>query len=154
MQPTDSFWGGVGEAVGTSPGWMVVGAALIIGVLFILAKYLIPSRERIKGRELDIREREAQNDADRVKANAMLAESQRQTNTLIDGMRQSLDASSARIDVIVTEIHGSRDGSKRMGETVEQTHELASSTHDIVTHTAEQVDDIRRILAHGPENSD
>jgi len=147
MQPTDSFWSGVGESVGTSPGWMVIGAALIIGILFIAAKYLIPSRERIKGRELDIREREAQNDADRIKANAMLAESQRQTNTLIDGMRQSLDASSARIDVIVTEIHGSRDGSKRMGETVEHTHE-------IVAHTAEQVDDIKRILSHGPENSD
>lgn len=40
MEPTSDFWGGVGTAVGTSPGWMVVGALLVIGALFVVAKYI------------------------------------------------------------------------------------------------------------------
>lgn len=132
MQPTDSFWTGAGEAVGNSPGWMVVGTVLVIGVLLIVAKYIVPSLEKTRMRRLDIEQQRVQNDADRIKANAMLSESMRQTNTLIDGMRQSLDSARASSDLLASEVHGSRDSSRRMGETV--------------AHAAEQVDDIHRVI--------
>lgn len=146
MEPTDEFWDGVGHSVSTAEGWMVVAAiaviSIVIGVVFLYAKYIAPGRERIRTRELDIREREAQNDADRIKANAMLAEQQRQTNVLVDGMRQSLDASSARIDVIVTEIHGSRDGSKKMGGVLDRVDQTTQ-------HTDTLVEDIHRHIVGG-----
>lgn len=146
MEPTSEFWDGVGHSVSTAEGWMVVAAiaviSIVIGVVLIYGKYIAPGRERIKARELDIREREAQNDADRIKANAMLAESQRQTNVLVDGMRQSLDASTARIDVIVSEIHGSRDGSKKMGGTVDRIDQTTQ-------HTDTLVEDIHRHIMGG-----
>lgn len=132
VQPSEGFWGGVGEAVGSSPGWMVVGAILVVAVAFIIARYVVPSRERVHMRELDIREREAQNDSERVKANAMLADAQRQTNVLVDSMRQSLDASSARTDVLVAEIRGSRDRSRSMGETLDRVDTTTSHTDALV----------------------
>ena len=40
MQPSETFWDGVGEGFASSPGWMVVGTVLVIGVLFVVAKYI------------------------------------------------------------------------------------------------------------------
>ena len=139
MQPTEGFWGGVGQAVGSSPGWMVVAAILVIGMLFIIAKYIWPSRERINMRKLDIREREAQNDSDRIKANAALAEQQQQTNLLIDGMRQSLDESRASLNVLTAEINSSRNGSQRMGERVEHIDAVTTGAADVVADTNAKV---------------
>lgn len=148
MEPTGDFWGGVGSSVATSPGWMVVGALLIAGVLFIVAKYIVPAvkevrleREKnareLREKELEIRQREAENDSDRIKANAALAEQYRQTNVLVDGMRQSLDTSTAHTDVLVAELRGSRDRSKEMGGTVARIDKTTQ-------HIADVVEDIRR----------
>ena len=125
MQPGEGFWEGVGTSVGSSPGWMVIGALLVVGVLFIAAKYIVPSRERIRTRELDIREREAQNDADRIKANAALAENMR-------GLRESNDQLAAGIEE-------SKARSRGMGDDV-------SRIRATTDHTAEQVEDIHRHL--------
>lgn len=132
MQPTDDFWGGVGTAVGSSPGWMVVGVVLVIGVLLIIAKYIVPSLERIKSRELDIEERRAKNDEERLKTDALIIESQRQTNMIMDGMRQSLDATAAQVGVVVSEIHTSRDGSKSVAATAERIDETTRHTDSLV----------------------
>ena len=141
MQPSDGFWTGVGDSIGSSPGWMVVGALLVLGVIFLVARYIVPSRERIRMREMDIREREAENDSERIKANAMLAEQQRQTNVLIEGMGKSLDASTAHTDVLVTELRGARDRSKSMGVKVEDTnataHRIDETTQDTNAMVAE-----------------
>ena len=64
MEPSGDFWAGVGEGVSRADGWMVVAAitliVLVIGVLFVVSKYIYPGHKEIKMRELDIREREAQ----------------------------------------------------------------------------------------------
>ena len=77
MEPSGDFWAGVGEGVSRADGWMVVAAitliALVGGALLVYAKYVTPSRERIRSRELDIREREAQTDAYRTKPTSALA---------------------------------------------------------------------------------
>ena len=93
-------------------------------------------------RRLDIEQQRAQTDAERVRANAMLAEQQRQTNVLIDGMRQSLDASTAHTDVLVAELRGSRDRSHEMGERVERIDQTTS-------HTDVLVEDIHRHIIGG-----
>ena len=142
VEPTGDFWGGVGAAVGASPGWMVVGALLVVGVLFIVAKYIVPSHEKVRMKRLEIEQQQATTDAERVKANAMLAEQQRQTNVLIDGMRQSLDASTAHTDVLVAELRGSRDRSKEMGGTVGR---IDTTTQ----HTDMLVEDIHRHIIGG-----
>ena len=130
MEPTPGFWDGFGDAVGSSPGWMVVTAILIIGVLFVYAKYISPSRERLKARELDIREREAQNDADRIKANAALAENMR-------GLRESNDQLATQSAALAAGIEESKARSRSMGDDV--AHVRATTDH-----TAEQVDELHR----------
>lgn len=153
MEPTGDFWGGVGTAVGASPGWMVVGALLVVGVLFIVAKYIVPAAKEVRlereknqrelrEKELEIEQQQATTDAERVKADARLAEQQRQTNVLIDGMRQSLDASTAHTDVLVAELRGSRDRSREMGGTVDR---IDTTTR----HTDTLVEDIHRHIIGG-----
>ena len=146
MQPSEGFWEGVGSSVGTSPGWMLVGAMLIIGVLYIAARFIVPSHERVRMERLSIDRQKAETDAERVKVNAQLAESQRQTNILIDGMRQSLDASTAHTDVLVAELRGARDRSKEMGGTVDR---IDTTTQ----HTDTLVEDIHRHII-GAEGTD
>lgn len=130
MQPTGDFWDGVGQGFASSPGWMVVGTVLVIGVLFVYAKYINPSRERLKARELDIRDREAVNDADRIKANSALAENMR-------GLRESNDRLAEQSAALFAGIEESKARSRGMGEDL---------GHVRVTtdHTAEQVDEIHR----------
>lgn len=138
MQPTSDFWDGVGQGFASSPGWMVVGTVLVIGVLFVYAKYINPSRERLKARELDIRDREAVNDADRIKANSALAENMR-------GLRESNDRLAEQSAALFAGIEESKARSRGMGEDL---------GHVRVTtdHTAEQVDEIhRRIFREGTD---
>ena len=130
MQPTGDFWDGVGQGFASSPGWMVVGTVLVIGVLFVYAKFINPSRERLKARELDIRDREAANDADRIKANSALAENMR-------GLRESNDRLAEQSAALFAGIEESKARSRGMGEDLG--HVRATTDH-----TAEQVDEIHR----------
>ena len=130
MQPSDGFWEGVGASVGTSPGWMVIGALLVVGVLFVVAKYVYPGHKEIKMRELDIRQKEAENDADRIKANAALAENMR-------GLRESNDRLAEQSAAVFAGIEESKARSRSMGDEVG--HIRATTDH-----TAEQVEDLHR----------
>ena len=132
MEPTGDFWGGVGSSVATSPGWMVVGALLVVGVLFVVAKYIYPGHKELKLRELEIREREAKNDSDRIKANAALAENMR-------GLRESNDQLAQQSAMLVAGIEESKARSRGMGDDV-------SRIRATTDHTAEQVEDIHRHL--------
>lgn len=127
MQPTEGFWGGVGQAVGSSPGWMVVAALFVVGVLYIVARYYWPYRERIRTRELDIREREAVNDEERIKANMALAEE-------MHGMRESNDNLAIQSAAVAAGIGESRVRSAQMGEKVDR---IDAKT----AHAVEKVDD-------------
>lgn len=142
MQPSDGFWEGVGASVGSSPGWMVIGALLVVGVLFIAAKYIVPSRERIRTRELDIREREAQNDADRIKANAALAENMR-------GLRESNDQLAQQSAALAAGIEESKTRSRGMGEDMSRVRETSDHIRDTTDHTAEKVDEMHSIIVQG-----
>ena len=130
MEPTGDFWGGVGTAVGSSPGWMVIGALLVVGVLFVIAKYIYPGHKELKMRELGIREREAENDADRIKANSALAENMR-------GLRESNDRLAEQSAALFAGIEESKARSRSMGDEVG--HIRATTDH-----TAEQVEDLHR----------
>ena len=132
MEPTGDFWGGVGSSVATSPGWMVVGALLVVGVLFVVAKYIYPGHKELKMRELDIRQREAENDRDRIKANAALAENMR-------GLRESNDQLAKQSAALTAGIEESKARSRGMGDDV-------SRIRATTDHTAEQVEDIHRHL--------
>ena len=88
MNPSEGFWEGIGAGIGQSPWWALLGAMLIGGILFATVKYIVPANkevrlrrednnQKVRMRELDIREREAQNDAERIKANSALAENMR-----------------------------------------------------------------------------
>ena len=132
MQPSDGFWEGVGASVGSSPGWMVIGALLVVGVLFVVAKYIYPGHKELKMRELGIREREAENDAERIKANSALAENMR-------GLRESNDRLAEQSAALFAGIEESKARSRSMGDEVG--HIRATTDH-----TAEQVEDIHRHL--------
>lgn len=146
MQPGDGFWEGIGAGIGQSPWWALLGALLVGGVLFVVAKYIYPgykemrirreenSRE-IRMRELDIREREAQNDADRIKANAALAENMR-------GLRESNDQLAQQSAMLVAGIEESKARSRGMGDKVDHIDRTTS-------HTDTLVEDIHRHIIGG-----
>ena len=130
MQPGEGFWEGVGASVGSSPGWMVIGALLVVGILFVVAKYIYPGHKELKMRELDIRQREADNDSERIKANAALAENMR-------GLRESNDQLAQQSAALAAGIEESKARSRSMGDEVG--HIRATTDH-----TAEQVEDLHR----------
>ena len=141
MQPSDGFWEGVGASVGSSPGWMVIGALLVIGVLFVFAKYVYPgwkemkmkrdeNAREIKMRELDIRQREADNDSERIKANAAFAENMR-------GLRESNDQLAKQSAALAAGIEESKARSRSMSGAVDR---IDSTTQ----HTDTLVEDIHK----------
>lgn len=141
MQPSEGFWEGVGASVGSSPGWMVIGALFVIGVLFVFAKYVYPgwkelkmkrdeNAREIKMRELDIRQREADNDSERIKANAALAENMR-------GLRESNDQLAKQSAALAAGIEESKARSRSMSGTVDR---IDSTTQ----HTDTLVEDIHK----------
>lgn len=141
MEPGTGFWEGVGQSVGTSPGWMVVGAILVIGVLFVWAKYVHPDNKEIKLRELEVREREAQNDAERIKANAALAENMR-------GLRDSNDALAQQSAALAAGIEESKARSRSMGDKVDR---IDATTQ----HSDTLIEDIHRhFIGVGGEGTD
>lgn len=129
MEPSDGFWEGVGKGVANADGWMVVVAltlvVLVIGGLVVYARYINPSRERLRARELDIREREAQNDADRIKANAALAENMRGLQESNDNLAQQNAAMTARLNE-------SAERSRDMGRAVDHIRDTTDATSALV----------------------
>lgn len=125
MQPSESFWDGVGNGIGQSPWWALLGALLIVATAFLVAKYIYPGHKEIKMRELDIREREAENDSERIRSNAALAENMR-------GLRESNDNLSTTNAAMLARLDESAIHSREMGDTVTDTHELAKSTNSMV----------------------
>ena len=149
MQPTDGFWEGVGASVGTSPGWMVIGALLVVGVLFVVAKYIYPGHKELKLRELEIREREAKNDSDRIKANAALAENMR-------GLRESNDQLAKQSAALTAGIEESKTRSRSMGDEVAHTKESVDHIRDTTDDTCAMVREIHTavVAPHRAEGTD
>ena len=130
MNPSESFWDGVGHGIGESPWWALLGAVLVIGVLFVVARYIYPGHKELRMRELGIREREAENDSERIKANAALAENMR-------GLRESNDRLAEQSAALFAGIEESKTRSRAMGD--DMSHVRATTDH-----TAEQVDELHR----------
>lgn len=137
MQPGDGFWDGLGQGFASSPGWMIVGALLVVGVLFVIAKYVYPGHKEIKMRELDIRQREAENDTDRIKANAALAENMR-------GLRESNDQLAQQSAALAAGIEESKLRSRSMGDQVSAIEHAAAHTSETVDDTNAKVTDIHQ----------
>lgn len=135
MHPSDGFWEGIGAGIGQSPWWALLGAILVVGVLFVVAKYIYPGHKEIKMRELDIRQREADNDAERIKANAALAENMR-------GLRESNDSIARQFSAQTAGIEESKTRSREMGGKVDR---IDSTTQ----HTDTLVEDIHRHIIGG-----
>lgn len=142
MEPTNGFWEGVGQSVGGSPGWMVVGTVLVIGVLYVIARYIYPGHKELKMRELGIREREAANDADRIKANSALAENMR-------GLRESNDMLAQQAATLAAGIEESKLRSRAMGDDMAHTREAADYIKATTDETNSLVKDIRRHMIGG-----
>lgn len=136
MEPTGDLWAGVGQGVASAEGWMVVGAltliTLVIGVLFVWAKYVHPDNKEIRLRELEIREREAQNNAERIKVDAALAENMR-------GLKESNDSIAREFASQTAGIEESKVRSRAMGEDMGHVRRTTD-------HTAEQVDEIHQYI--------
>ena len=148
MQPSDGFWEGVGASVGSSPGWMVIGALLVVGVLFVWAKYVHPDNKEIKLRELEVREREAQNDAERIKANAALAENMR-------GLRDSNDALAQQSAALAAGIEESKVRSRSMGADVTAAKENSDHIRETTDDTHDMVREIHAaVVPRAPEGTD
>lgn len=142
MQPSDGLWDGVGAGIANSPGWMVVGTVLVIGVLFVVAKYIYPGHKELKMRELGIREREAENDAERIKANSALAENMR-------GLRESNDRLAEQSAALFAGIEESKTRSRGMGEDMSHVRETSDHIRGTTDETNSLVKDIHRHIIDG-----
>ena len=135
MEPTGDLWSGVGQSVASAEGWMVVGALLVLGALFVIAKYIVPSAERVRMRRLDIEEKRAANEAEGVKVNAAMAENQRQNNENTKALTTVMTALQARLEE-------SASHSREMGGEVAHTRETADHIRDMTDETNSLVKDI------------
>ena len=126
MQPSESFWDGVGAGIGQSPWWALLGALPTVATAFLVARYIYPGHKEIRMRELDIREREALNDSERIKANTALAENMR-------GLRESNDTLSTTNAAMLARLDESIAHSREMGDTVSETREIVKHTDSIVS---------------------
>ena len=142
MQPSDGFWEGVGDGIANSPGWMIVGALFVIGVLVVFAKYVYPGHKELKMRELGIREREAENDAERIKANSALAENMR-------GLRESNEQLAQQSAALFAGIEESKARSRGMGEDMSHVRETSDHIRGTTDETNSLVKDIRRHIVGG-----
>ena len=150
MQPTDSFWGGVGESLARSPWWGMLGLVLIIGALFVVAKYIYPGHKEIKMRELDIRQMKAENARAQVESNRALAEQTRSAGAKVD----ALVIQNAELAAGMEE---SKTRSRGMGEDVSRVRETAEHIRDTTDQTAEKVEEIHTLIKQGrfgPEGTD
>ncbi|MEF2593707.1 MAG: hypothetical protein U0M51_04100 [Eggerthellaceae bacterium] len=118
---------------------MVVGALFVIGVLFIFARYYLPYRERIRTRELDIRDREQQTDAERVKANVALAENMR-------GLRESNDQIARQFAAQTAGLEESKARSRGMDGKVDRIDHATAHAVDVVEDTNGKVTEMRTQL--------
>lgn len=137
MQPSETFWNSVGEGFASSPGWMVVGTVLVIGVLFVVAKYIYPGHKELKMRELGIREREAENDSERIKANSALAENMR-------GLRESNDRLAEQSAALFAGIEESKARSRGMGDDLSHVRDDSAHIRATTDHTDELVGELHR----------
>ena len=150
MQPTDGFWGGVGESLARSPWWGMLGLVLIIGALFVVAKYIYPGHKEIKMRELDIRQMKAENARAQVESNRALAEQTRSAGAKVD----ALVIQNAELAAGMEE---SKTRSRGMGEDVSRVRETAEHIRDTTDQTAEKVEEIHTLIKQGrfgPEGTD
>lgn len=93
-------------------------------------------------RELSIREREAENDADRIKANSALAENMR-------GLRESNDRLAQQSAALFAGIEESKTRSRAMGDDMTHTREAADHIMGTTDETNSLVKDIHRRFIGG-----
>ncbi len=136
MQPTGDFWDGVGQGVASADGWMIVVAitliVLVIGVLFVVAKYIYPGHKEIKMRELDIREREA--------------DSQQALAENLHGVMESNNYIAREFAAQNAAIGESKARSREMGGDLHRLRDDATHVRETTDRTAEQVDEIHKHL--------
>ena len=143
MQPSEEM---LVEAVKGAPeGWAVIAIALV-AVVLIVAKLMLPpitqSRERVKMREMDIREKEAANDAARIEANKALAEQTRAATESVDALAIRVAAQTARLDESAGRSHD-------MGCKVDAVKESTDRIRDTTDATKALVQDIHRRVVGG-----
>ena len=127
-QMQDGIGEGIEGAAGAEP-LAFLAVILIIGTLLVVARYIVPSRERIKNRELDIREREADNDAERIKANAALAENMRGLRESNDKIAQQFAAQNAGLEESKTRSRAMDGKVDRIDSTTQHTDTLVEDIH-------------------------
>lgn len=139
MQPSDGLWDGVGAGIASSPGWMVVGTVLVIGVLFVVAKYIYPGHKEIKMRELDIRQMEAENAKAQVESNRALAEQTRSAGAKVDALViqnaelvAGIEESKTRSRGMGSDLASTRETAERIKETTDATQALVQDIHAAV----------------------
>lgn len=140
MEPTEGLWAGVGQGVANAEGWMVVASltvvAIVIGVVYAWARYVHPDNKEIRLRELALREKEAENARDRIKANVALAENMRGLKESNDSIAQYLAATSAGIEE-------SKTRSREMGGKIDRIDSATTRTSETVEDTNAKVTEMR-----------
>lgn len=148
MEPTGDLWAGVGTGIANSPGWMVVGTVLVIGVLYVVAKYIYPGHKEIRMRELDIEQMKAENSRAQIESNKALAEQVRSAGAKTDALviqnaelAAGMSESKVRSRAMGEDVAHAKENSDHIRETTDDTHDMVREIHAAV-------------VPRGPETTD
>ena len=131
MEPASGLFDGAGASIANAPGVLVLACVTILAAIaiigYLIAKYIQPSKERIKMRELEIRAAENETKQEQIKASQALAEQ-------VGAQRESVDAMSVQVAAMNAGVDASKARSAQMGEAVNRI-DLATA------HAVDTVDD-------------
>ena len=120
--------------------------AIVIGVVYAWARYVHPDNKEVRLRELALREKEAENARDRIKANIALAENMRGLKESNDSIAQYLAATSAGIDESKARSREMGGKIDRIDSTTSHTRETAEDTNGKVTEMRDRLHDLCGML--------
>lgn len=139
--PPENFWDAVGGSLEKATGDIVVAALVIVAVVYIIAKYYIPARERdrehrheLENKQLEIEARRQEDDVSIKRANvdqmAHQIEILSNQSELIKALTSQISNMEMQNEVIRAQILDSKSHSNELGSKVD---EIQDEVHDIST---------------------
>lgn len=143
MEPAEGLFDGAGASLATAPGVLMLACLtflLSVAVIgYLVAKYIQPSKERIKMRELEIRAAENETKREQVKASQALAEQ-------VGAQRVSVDVMSVQVAEMNAGVEASKARSAQMGEAVNRIDLATAHAVDTVDDTNAKVTEMHAQL--------
>lgn len=152
----EGFAGGF-EAAALAEPIAALLAFTVVAVLFVVVKWGLPQRARLKEKQLDIERYriEVQEKADaalderereRIKTTQQQVAAQNEQTRVIEALSTGQQTQTRILEVLSTQVGDSKERSHEMGGRLEHTDATVTRTDSTVTHMAAQLDEVHAIV--------